>query len=177
MSELRIDGQSIGNSALVLISSGTNLKFEEGNTDFDGGNYTQKGSSSRFDDILIYISANELASSIAWRREIDEETAILNQAAGILAANDDDGDGFIDTDPDTTPCDGMHDPPGNCDGMTNWALITGLGSLIQAGLLHNPDDAVDSWGTEYCWEAGSHKFFSAGPNKINEGCGGDDICP
>ncbi len=177
LSDLKVDGQSIGNSALILISSGTNLKFEEGNTDFDGGNYTQKGSLPGFDDILIYVSANELASSIAWRREIGEEVAILNQAAAILAANDDDGDGFVDTDPDTTPCDGMHDPPGNCDGLSNWALVSGVQSLVNAGLLRDPDDVVDTWGTEYCWDSGNHRFFSAGPNEINEGCAGDDICP
>jgi len=176
LSELRVDGQSIGSTALVLISSGTNLKFEEGNADLNDGEYTQKSSSSEFDDILVYLSANELASSIAWRREVEEEIAILNQAAEILAANDDDGDGFVDEDGDTATC-GLKDPPGNCDGVTNWALISGVSSLVNAGLVRNADHIVDPWGSEYCWDSGNHKIYSAGPNKIDEGCGGDDICP
>lgn len=166
---LKVDGQSIGNTAMVLISRGSNLKFEEENTDLDDGEYTQDGTSDDFDDILIYLSANELASSIAWRREIEEEVAILNEAAEILAENDDDGDGYVDED-DT-------DPAGNWDGMTNWDLVSGIQSLVNAGLLWNADHLVDSWGTEYLWDSVNHKFYSAGPNKTDEGCGGDDICP
>jgi prepilin-type N-terminal cleavage/methylation domain-containing protein len=174
--ELKVDGQSIGNTAVVLISSGTNLKFEENNVSLNDGEYTQKSSSPDFDDILIYISANELASSIAWRREIEEEVAVLNQAATILAENDDDGDGFVDEDPGESNC-GLKDIPGNCDGVTNWNLVTGVQALVNAGLISNPDHLVDPWGKEYLWDSANHKFYSAGPNKTDEGCGGDDICP
>jgi prepilin-type N-terminal cleavage/methylation domain-containing protein len=169
LSELTVDGQSIGNTAMVLISRGSNLKLEEENENLGNGNYTQEGSSGDFDDILVYLSANELASSTAWRREIEQEAAVLNQAARILAENDDDGDGFVDQD--------STDAPGNSDGYTNWGLVTGVGSLANAGLLWNPDHLVDPWGVEYCWDSYNHEFYSAGPNKTDEGCGGDDICP
>jgi prepilin-type N-terminal cleavage/methylation domain-containing protein len=174
-SELKVDGQSIGNTAVILISSGVNLTFEENNADLTDGEYTQEGTTDDFDDILFYLSANELASSIAWRREVEEEVAVLNQAATILAENDDDADGLVDEDVGGE-C-GVDDPPGNCDGMTDWNLVTGVQSLINAGLISNPDHIVDPWGTEYCWDSVNHKFYSAGPNKTDEGCGGDDICP
>jgi hypothetical protein len=131
--------------------------------------YTQDGSTDDFDDILICLSANELASDISWRREIEEEVAVLNQAAVILAENDDDGDGYVDED--------STDAPGNSDSTTDWNLVTGTGSLVNAGLLWNADHIVDPWGTEYCWDSFNHEFYSAGPNKTDEGCGGDDICP
>ena len=169
LSELKVDGQSIGNTAVVLISSGINLKFDESNSDLTNGEYTQDGTTDDFDDMLFYLSANELASSISWRREIEEEAAVLNQAAQILAENDDDGDGFVDED--------STDAPGNSDSMTDWNLVTGTGSLVNAGLLWNADHVVDPWGTEYCWDSFNHEFYSAGPNKTDEGCGGDDICP
>jgi prepilin-type N-terminal cleavage/methylation domain-containing protein len=168
-SELQVDGQSIGNTAMVLISGGTNLKFDESNGDLSDGAYTQDGSTADFDDILMYVSANELASSVAWRREIEEEVAVLNKAAEILAENDDDGDGFVDED--------SGDPAGNSDSMSDWSLVIGTGSLVNAGLLWNPDHVVDPWGTEYCWDSFNHEFYSAGPNKTDEGCAGDDICP
>ena len=168
-SELQVDGQSIGNTAMVLISGGVNLKFDESNSNLSDGVYTQDGTSADFDDILMYVSANELASSVAWRREIEEEVAVLNKAAEILAENDDDGDGFVDED--------SGDPSGNSDGMTDWNLVTGTGSLVNAGLLWNPDHVVDAWGTEHCWDSFNHEFYSAGPNKTDEGCAGDDICP
>jgi len=172
---LKVDGQSIGNTAMVLISSGTNLEFEESNTDLTNGEFTQEGTTDDFDDVLLYLSANELASAIAWRREIEEEVAVLNQAATILAENDDDADGLVDEDVGGE-C-GVDDPPGNCDGMTDWNLVSGVESLVNAGLISNPDHIVDPWGTEYCWDSINHKFYSAGPNKTDEGCGGDDICP
>jgi len=68
----------------------TVVTFEEENTDLGDGEYTQQGTTADFDDILIYVSSNELSSSIAWRREIEEEAAVLYQAAEILAENDDD---------------------------------------------------------------------------------------
>jgi prepilin-type N-terminal cleavage/methylation domain-containing protein len=169
LSELAVDGQSIGSTGMVLISRGSNLKFEEENVNLANGDYTQEGTSAGFDDILVYLSANELAASTAWRREIEQEAAVLNQAARILAENDDDGDGFVDQD--------STDAPGNSDGYANWALVTGIESLANAGLLWNPDHLVDPWGVEYCWDSFSHEFYSAGPNKTDEGCGGDDICP
>lgn len=169
LSDLKVDGQSIGNTAVVLISSGVNLKFDESNSNLTDGEYTQDGATDDFDDILIYLSANELASTVAWRREIEEETAVLNNAAVILAENDDDGDGFVDED--------STDAPGNSDSATDWNLVTGTGSLVNAGLLWNADHVVDPWGTEYCWDSTNHEFYSAGPNKTDEGCGGDDICP
>jgi prepilin-type N-terminal cleavage/methylation domain-containing protein len=173
---LKVDGQSIGNTAMVLISPGTNLVFEESNTDLTNGEFTQEGTGDDFDDMLLYLSANELASSIAWSREIEEEVAVLNQAATILAENDDDADGLVDEDPGGSNC-GVEDIPGNCDGVTDWNLVTGVQSLINAGLISNPDHIVDPWGTEYCWDSTNHQFYSAGPNKTDEGCGGDDICP
>lgn len=172
---LKVDGGSIGNTAMVLISSGTNLRFEEENADLDDWEYTEEGSTAAFDDILVYLSSNELSSATAWRREIEEETAVLNQAAAILAENDDDGDGFVDEDPGGT-C-GYEDPYGNCDSVTDWNLVSGTQSLVNAGLLWNADHLVDPWGTDYCWDSVNHRFYSAGPNKIDEGCGGDDICP
>jgi hypothetical protein len=168
-SELQVDGQSIGNTAMVLISGGINLKFDENNSDLSNGEYTQDGTTADFDDILIYLSANELTSSIAWRREIEGEVSVLDQAALILAENDDDQDGFVDED--------STDDPGNSDGLTEWNLVTGTGSLVNAGLVWNPDHIVDPWGVEYCWDSFNHEFHSAGPNKTDEGCGGDDICP
>jgi prepilin-type N-terminal cleavage/methylation domain-containing protein len=148
---LKVDGQPIGNTAMVLISSGSNLKFEEENGDLTDGEYAQDGTTADFDDILIYVSANELASSVSWRREIEAEVAVLNRAAKILAENDDDGDGFVDED--------STDAPGNSDGMTDWNLVTGTGSLVNAGLLHNADHIVDPWGTEYLWDTVNHKFY------------------
>ncbi len=168
-SQLVVDGESIGNTAMVLISSGSNLHFDESNGDLTDGQYTQDGTTEDFDDILIYLSANELASLTAWKREIEEEVAVLNGAGEILAENDDDGDGFVDED--------STDAPGNSDSTTDWGLVTGTESLVSAGLLRNPDHLVDPWGIEYCWDSFNHAFYSAGPNKTDEGCGGDDICP
>ncbi len=168
-SQLVVDGESIGNTAMVLISSGSNLQFDEDNGDLTDGQYTQDGTTDDFDDILIYLSANELASLTAWKREIEQEVAVLNGAGEILAENDDDGDGFVDED--------STDAPGNSDGTTDWALVTGTQSLVSAGLVRNPDHLVDPWGIEYCWDSFNHAFYSAGPNKTDEGCGGDDICP
>jgi prepilin-type N-terminal cleavage/methylation domain-containing protein len=173
---LEVDGQSIGNTAMVLISSGVNLKFEEENENLEDGKFTQKGSTSGFDDILVYISANELESSTAWKRQVVEELAILNQAAAILADNDDDGDGHVDEDGETGICPSQ-DLSGNCDGSTNWGLVYGISSLVTAGLVSNPDHLIDPWGTEYIWDSANHIFYSAGSNKINEGRAGDDISP
>ncbi|MGB8657578.1 MAG: hypothetical protein WCE90_07300 [Candidatus Zixiibacteriota bacterium] len=168
-SELKVDGQSIGSTAMVLISSGSNLRFDEENASLDDGQYTQRSASPNFDDILLYLSATELGSSVTWVRQIQEEVKILNHAAEILAENDDDGDGYVDED--------STDPPGNSDGTTNWSLVSGMQSLVKAGLVHNPDYLVDPWGVEYIWDPVNHRFYSAGPNKTDEGCGGDDICP
>lgn len=173
---LEVDGKSIGKTAMVLISSGVNLKFEEENETPEDGKFTQNGSTSGFDDILVYISENELESSTAWRRQVVEEMAILNQAAAILAENDDDGDGYVDEDGETGIC-GSQDPTGNCDGVTNWSLVTGIQSLVKAGLVSNPDYLIDPWGTEYIWDSANHIFYSAGPNKTDEGRAGDDISP
>ncbi len=173
---LEVDGQSIGNTAMVLISSGVNLKFEEENESLEDGKFTQKGSTPGFDDILVYISANELESFTTWRRQVVEEIAILNQAAAILADNDDDGDGYVDEDGESGICPSQ-DLTGNCDGSTNWSLVTGISSLVKAGLVSNPDHLVDPWGTEYIWDSSNHIFYSAGPNKIDEGRAGDDISP
>jgi prepilin-type N-terminal cleavage/methylation domain-containing protein len=168
-SELTVDGQSIGSTAMVIISSGANLRFNEDNSDLTDGQYTQDGTSEDFDDILVYLSCNELTSLTGWRREIDEEVAVLDNAAKILSENDDDGDGFVDED--------STDAPGNSDSSTDWGLVNGIQSLVNAGLLWNPDHLVDPWGVEYCWDSFNYEFYSAGPNKIDEGCGGDDICP
>lgn len=163
---LKVDNKSIGTTAVVLISSGRNLRFDEQNSTLSDGIYTQE-SSSDFDDILIYVSQSELEASISWRREIDEELAVLNQAAQILAENDDDGDGFVDE--DTT------DPSGNWDGSTNWSLVSGVSSLTNAGLIRDANKVVDPWGIEYIWDSTAHKFYSSGPNKTDEWGMGDDI--
>ena len=168
-SQLVVDGQSIGETAMVLISSGADLTFEEENSDLGDGEFSQEGTTADFDDILIYLSGNELGSSIAWRREIEEEVAVLNQASEILADNDDDGDGYVDED--------SPDLSGNSNSYTDWDLVTEAGSLVNAGLMWDPDHIVDPWGTEYCWDSFIYEFYSAGPNKTDEGCGGDDICP
>jgi prepilin-type N-terminal cleavage/methylation domain-containing protein len=174
-SQLAVDGQSIGSTAVVLISRGTNLKFDEENGDLTNGVYSQDGTTDDFDDILIYLSANELASISAWGREMDEEVAVLEQAATILAENDDDGDGLVDEDGGEGTCP-LQDLSGNCDAATNWGVVTGVRSLVTAGLISNPNHLVDPWGTEYIWDSFNHQFYSAGPNKTDEGCGGDDIC-
>ncbi|MDH4222687.1 MAG: type II secretion system GspH family protein [candidate division Zixibacteria bacterium] len=165
--DLKVDGKTIGTTASVLISSGRNLRFEEENSTLSDGIYTQKSSNTDFDDILIYISQSELETSISWRREIEEELAVLNQAAQILAENDDDNDGFVDE--DTT------DPSGNWDGLTNWNLVSGVSSLTNAGLVRDANKVVDPWGIEYIWDATQHKFYSSGPNKEDEWGMGDDI--
>lgn len=168
-SNLLVDGQSIGNTGMVLISSGTNLKFDENNSDLADGVYTQDGTSDDFDDILIYLSANELVSSTAWRREIEEEVAVLDQAAEMLAENDDDGDGFVDED--------STDAPDNSDSATNWSLVSGMVSLVNAGLVWDVDHLVNALGTECIWDLFNYRFYSAGPNRTDESCGGDDIRP
>jgi prepilin-type N-terminal cleavage/methylation domain-containing protein len=175
-SELQVDGQSIGNTAMVLISGGVNLKFDESNGDLSDGVYTQDGTTADFDDILICLSANELASAFAWTRVIEEEVAVLNLAAEILAENDDDGDGLVDEDGGEGNCP-PEDVTGNCDASTDWNLVTGVQSLVNAGLISDPDHVVDPWGAGYCWDSFNHEFYSAGPNKTDEGCAGDDICP
>ena len=164
---LKVDNKSIGTTAAVLISSGRNLKFDDENSTLSDGVYAQEGSSSEFDDILIYISQSELEASISWRREIEEELAVLNQAAQILAENDDDGDGYVDE--DTT------DPSGDWDSLTDWTLVSGVSSLTSAGLVTDADKVVDPWGIEYIWDSTQHKFYSSGPNKTDEWGMGDDI--
>ena len=164
---LKVDNKSIGTTAAVLISSGRNLRFDEENSSLSDGVYTQEGSSSDFDDILVYVSQSELEASISFRREIEEELAVINQAAQILAENDDDGDGFVDE--DTT------DPAGNWDGLTNWSLVSGVSSLTNAGLVRDANKVVDPWGIEYIWDSTGHKFYSSGPNKEDEWGLGDDI--
>lgn len=165
--DLKVDGRTIGTSAAVLISSGRNLRFEQENATLSDGIYTQKSTDEDFDDILIYIPQSELEASISWRRQIEEELAVLNQAAQILAANDDDGDGFVDED--------SNDPPGNWDGVTNWGLVTSVSSLTQAGLVMDADKTVDPWGIKYIWDATTHEFYSSGPDKADNGGLGDDI--
>jgi prepilin-type N-terminal cleavage/methylation domain-containing protein len=169
LADLKVDGKSIGTTAAVLISSGRNLRFEEENTTVSDGRYAQKSSDPDFDDILIYISQSELEVAIAWRREIEEEIAVLNQAAQILAENDDDGDGFVDED--------ATDPNGNWDGVTSWSLVSGVASLTRAGLVTDADKIIDPWGIEYIWDPTGNKFYSSGPNKIDNGGLGDDIYP
>ncbi len=174
--DLKVDGQSIGNTAMVLISKGANTRFEEENTDLGDGEYSQEGATADFDDILLYLSSNELSSSVAWIREIEEEVAVLNQAAEILAENDDDGDGRVDEDGGEGSCP-PDDLSGNCDGGSDWTLVAGVQSLVNAGLVFDPDHLVDPWGMGYRWDSLNRRFYSAGPNKTDEGCGGDDICP
>lgn len=165
--DLKVDGRTIGTTAAVLISAGRNLRFQQENSTLSDGIYTQKSTDEDFDDILIYISQSELEASISWRRKIEEDLAVLNQAAYILAANDDDGDGFVDV--------GPSDPPGNSDGIINWSLVTGITSLTKAGIVSDADKLIDPWGMPYIWDATTHKFYSFGPNKVDNGGLGDDI--
>jgi hypothetical protein len=69
------------------------------------------------------------------------------------------------------------DPNGNWDGVTNWALVNGVTSLTQAGLVTDADKIIDPWGIEYIWDPTGNKFYSSGPNKIDDGGLGDDIYP
>jgi prepilin-type N-terminal cleavage/methylation domain-containing protein len=166
--DLKIDNRTIGTTAAVLISSGRNLRFDDENSTLSDGIYAQESSDKNFDDALIYISQLELEASISWRREVEEEIAVLSQAALILAMNDDDGDGFVDED--------STDPKGNWDGVTNWFLVSGVASLTNAGLVSDANTVMDPWGMEYIWDSTRHTFYSSGPNKTDEGCGGDDVC-
>ena len=177
VSEIRVDGNSIGNTAAVIVSPGFNGAFDGENATPADGRFNEYGSGG-FDDILVYISESELQSETSWRRKIDEDIAILNQAAQILAANDDDVDGRVDEDPSTSPC-GPMDPPGDCNGMEDWSLMNsqGLNAITRAGLVNGAEHLVDPWGTPYIWNSSTHRFYSAGPNRHDDSCGGDDICP
>lgn len=166
--EIKVDNRTIGTTAAIVISAGRNLRFEEENQTLSDGIYSQESSDRNFDDVLTYISQSELDASVTWRSESDKDIAVLDQTALILAMNDDDGDGFVDED--------SSDLNGNRDGVTNWSLVTGVGSLANAGLISDPNTMVDPWGMEYIWDSNRNTFYSSGPNKTDEGCGGDDIC-
>jgi prepilin-type N-terminal cleavage/methylation domain-containing protein len=175
---LYVDGRSIGATACVIVSRGSNATFEEENQDPQDGEFTSTGSSSTFDDILIFVSQAELEAATVWMREIREDVGVLNTAARIIAENDDDGDGFVDEDPSGSPC-GTQDPPGNCDGASDWTIVEnqGINAIINAGIVRSSDYFVDPWGTLYIFNTTTRRFYSAGPNKTDENCGGDDICP
>lgn len=168
---LVVDGSSIGTTAAVILSRGRNLVGDLENKDFKNGKLTQWSTDPAFDDIVVTISESELRAVASWRREIDEETATLNAAAAMLADNDDDADGFVDED--------TGDPAGNWDGARNWQQMDakGLDLLVQAGRIPFAHHLVDPWGKPYRWAKTQHKFYSTGPNKLDEGGGGDDILP
>ncbi len=169
--ELTVDGFSIGNTAAVLISRGLNLRFEESNAELTDGSFTEKGDDG-FDDLLVYISEAELRAATQWMAEIVEDIAILDQAARVLAENDDDGDGYVDEGP-------PEDPPGNWDGLTDWTQVnsSGASALSWAGLIAHPQHMVDPWGRVYLWDESEHSFYSAGPDGEDNGGSGDDIDP
>ncbi len=175
--QIEVDSVSIGSTAGVIISAGFNGTFDEENRTPADGRFNQTGP-GKFDDILIYISETELKAATSYLREIYEDVAILNQAAQVLAANDDDADGFVDEDPAGSTC-GAADPPGNCDGLENWSQLNshGIEALTNAGLITDAEHLVDPWGTTYIWNSSTHRFYSAGPNRHDDGCTGDDICP
>lgn len=169
--QLFVDGGSIGATAAVVLSRGRNLKGDLENKDLKNGKLTQWTTDPNFDDLVTTISETELRAVTAWRREIDEDTATLNVAAAMLADNDDDLDGFVDED--------AGDPNGNWDGARSWALMDakGLDLLVQAGRIPFAHQVIDPWGRSYRWEKSKHRFYSTGPNKIDEGGGGDDLMP
>jgi len=175
---LYVDGLSIGATACVIISRGANATFEEENEDPQDGEFTATGSSSTFDDVVVFVSQSELRAATSWLREVEEDISVLNTAALILAENDDDGDGLVDEDPAGSPC-GTQDPPGDCDGASDWSLIEnqGVSAIINAGIVGSSEYFVDPWGSYYIFDSSTREFYSAGPNKIDENCGGDDICP
>jgi len=176
--ELYVDGKPIGSTAAVIVSKGFNASFDYENANPRNGRFQSQSSNRGFDDVLISVTQSELDAATWWVREVWEDIADLNTAAKILAANDDDNDGQIDEDPSSSPCPTM-DPPGNCDGKFNWTRIDryGVDALLQAGLLRTGDRAVDPWGTSYIWDGRHQTFYSAGPNKRDEGGRGDDLHP
>lgn len=174
---LYVDGRSIGSTAMVIVSRGHNASFDLENANPSNGRFSTTGGAG-FDDIVVYLSESELRAATYYMREVFEDVSVLNEAATILARNDDDVDGYVDEDPPGSPCLPT-DPPGDCDGLTNWSLIDagGVDALIRAGLITDPGYAVDPWGSRYIWNQSTHRFYSAGPNRLDENCGGDDICP
>lgn len=176
--EIFVDGRSIGETAAVIVSKGFNATFDYENANPGNGRFQSQSNSEGFDDILISLSESELKAATWWVRQVWEDIADLNSAAKILALNDDDNDGQVDEDPPGSMC-GIKDPPGNCDGKSNWTRINryGVDALLQAGLLRTGDRAVDPWGTSYIWDSHYMTFYSAGPNKKDEGGKGDDLHP
>lgn len=174
--QIRVNGNPIGRTGAVLISPGPNGSFEGENATPGDGNF-EEGAAAGTDDILVFVSESELRSATAWLTQIREDVAVLNQAALILAQNDDDGDGLVDEDPPGSGCGAGVDPPGNCDGLTQWSLVDGVTSLVRAGLVRDAAKLVDPWGHPYLWNATTHTFYSAGPNGVNDFGGGDDIVP
>ncbi len=176
--EIYVDGESIGKTACVIISKGSNGTFDSENSKPQNGKFQSTSKDKKFDDILISISEQELKAETWWVMQVWEDIADLNAAAKILAENDDDNDGQIDEDPTGSPCKDK-DPPGNCDGKANWDLIkkSGVNALLNAGLLRTGDRAVDPWGTYYIWDNAKKTFYSAGPNKKDDHGKGDDLHP
>jgi type II secretory pathway pseudopilin PulG len=180
---LIIDGYSIGNTAVVVISKGPNLQFDGENAYLADGVFNEKGGDD-FDDILFYLSGSQLdaAANEVGRyppdtslriAEIARELPIISTLAETMAAYDDDVDGFVDE----GGTGQNKDKPQDWDGITDWTIVDSLGmqALINAGLVYNSDFALDPWGAYYIWDAENHYFYSAGPDGIDDGGGGDDI--
>jgi prepilin-type N-terminal cleavage/methylation domain-containing protein len=194
---LTVDGHSIGDPSVVLISRGHNLQLDEQNSDVSNGVFTEQGG-DEFDDIVVTIASGELYTASGIWDEIISDCANLDIAALMFAQNNDDGDGFADEwgpglglasgpwgqgEPQGGGGGGFQgtpkDPPGNWDDPDFWDILDSLGieGLINAGLIANPEHYLDPWGTPYCWDSDGHFFYSAGPNRICEGGTGDDIIP
>jgi len=174
-----VDGNSIGKTAAVLISRGFNKSFDDENKNISNGRFTQRGNSKDFDDIVVVLTERELSSATSWLRELYEDIGTLNAAALLIASDDDDFDGFIDEDPSDAPCKKNYDPPGNCDGLTDYKLIdkNGIEAIIKAGVVSNSQVLIDPWGSFYEWSKRKKTFYSIGPNKKDEKGKGDDILP
>ena len=178
---LVIDGYSIGTTAIVIISRGPNLQFDDENAELADGIFTEQGKDD-FDDILVYLSSGHLEAAAQEEgtyspdtslkmEELATELPIVTMLAETMAAYDDDVDGFVDED------DHPKDKKQDWDGVSDWSIIDSLGmsALINAGLIWNADLTIDPWGAYYIWDPSNHYFYSSGPDGIDDGGSGDDI--
>jgi prepilin-type N-terminal cleavage/methylation domain-containing protein len=180
---LIIDGYSIGSTGAVIISRGPNLQFDGRNANLFDGVFTERGGDD-FDDILFYLTGSQLDAAAHEEgryppdtslriAELTRELPIITTLAESMAAYDDDVDGFVDE----GGTGQNKDKPKDWDGVTDWTIVDSMGmlALINAGLVYNPDLAMDPWGSYYIWDPSNHYFYSPGPDGIDDGGGGDDI--
>jgi type II secretory pathway pseudopilin PulG len=168
-SELVVNGASIGGTSAVLLSRGRNLKFDQTNAKPQDGRFVQWSDSLSFDDVVVVVAQSELEAATSWRRKIRADVAVLDAAASLLAANDDDRNGFVD--------DGPNDPVGDRDAASDWTRVAtaGVTALTAAGLVGEAEHLVDPWGNAYRWDRLQHRFYSCGPDGADNGGSGDDV--